>query len=125
MRRIHRFSTRVIDYAERLSNIADAAEGKRRKDKKSRWFVLPAAGAAVYAVARSDFVSRRAVGVAHEARTLASELPDDLMARVQQTSAGTTSAGNGRRQSSSSRRKTAGRSRRTASSSRTKSRAAR
>ena len=125
MQRIHRFSTRVIDYAERLSNMADAAEGKRRKGKKSRWFVLPAAGAAVYAVARSDFVSRRALGVARDAKALASELPDDLMARVQQTSAGTTSAGNGRRQSSSSRRKTGGRSRRTASSSRPKSRAAR
>ena len=124
MQGIHRFSTRVIDYAERLSNMADAAEGKRRKGKKSRWFVLPAAGAAVYAVARSDFVSRRARGIAHDAKTLASELPDDLMARVQ-ASAGTTSAGNGRRQSSSSRRKTGGRSRRPASSSRTKSRAAR
>lgn len=123
---IHTFSARVIDYAERLSRIADAAEGKRPQEGgRTRWIVLPATGAALYALVKSDFFSRRAKGVAREAKTLASELPDELMGRVQEAS-GTASGGNGASRSrstsgSSSRRSTSSRSRAGTSSSRKKS----
>ena len=86
MASIQKLSTQVIDYAERLSGMADAAEGKRQQDngKVTRWVLLPASGAALYALIRSDFFSRGAKGVVDEAKTRASELPDDLMTRVRQ-----------------------------------------
>ena len=86
---VQKFSARVIDYAERLSDMADAAEGKRHHGvgKTTRWMVLPAAGAALYAVARSDRVSRQAKGVLSDAKSRAAELPDDLMGRVRQSTA--------------------------------------
>jgi hypothetical protein len=119
MSAIHKFSEHVIDYAERLSNVADAAEGKRRRNSTDgaarRWILLPATGAALYAVARSDFFARRARGVMDEAKSFAAELPDDLMARVQHTTGSSTSAaktsrrrssnGSGRRAASNRRRR--------------------
>jgi hypothetical protein len=113
---IQRLSSHVIDYAERLSNMADAAEGKHRHSggTMGRWVVLPATGAALYALVQSDFFSRRAKGVVDEAKTRASELPDELVARVRQTTARTSSqSGSGQRSSvsSSSRRKAAPRKR--------------
>ncbi len=97
MAAIQRFSTRVIDYAERLSGMADAAEGKRprRGGVVRSLIVLPASGAALYALVRSDFVSRQARDVIDEAKTRASELPDDLMSRVRETVEEPSSAGNG------------------------------
>ena len=98
---IQEFSEQVTDYAERLSNMADAAEGKRPRGGMTRWVLLPAAGAAVYALVRSDAFSRQAKGVVDEAKTRASELPDDLVARVRQTqgsqssSSQSSSSGNG------------------------------
>lgn len=91
---IHRLSSRVIDYAERLADMADAAEGKHRHrgGGTTRWLLLPASGAALYALMRSDAFSRPAKEVVDEAKTRASELPDELVARVRQT-AGRTSAG--------------------------------
>lgn len=47
MSRIHTFSSHVIDYAERLSEMADAAEGKRRGNRGRDLVVLPAVGAAI------------------------------------------------------------------------------
>jgi hypothetical protein len=87
MASIQKFSSQVIDYADRLSGMADAAEGKHHQTggKMTRWFLLPASGAAVYALVRSDFFSRRARVVVDEAKTRASELPDDLMARVRES----------------------------------------
>jgi hypothetical protein len=83
---IHQISEQVIDYAERAADVADAAKGKGRSNAVgTRWLVLPAAGAALYALIRSDFVSRSAKAVAGEAKTRASELPDDLMKTVRQT----------------------------------------
>lgn len=83
---IHQISKQVIDYAERAADVADAAKGKGRSNAVgTRWLVLPAAGAALYALVRSDFVSRSAKAVAGEAKTRASELPDDLMKTVRQT----------------------------------------
>jgi hypothetical protein len=121
---IHRFSDRVVEYAERLSDVADAAEGKRRRERRaSRRLVLPAAGAAAYALVKSDFFSRQAKRAFGEARSLAAELPDDLMTRVQQTTGGATSTGNGSSRRSSTRRKsTSSSTRRASGSSRSKTR---
>ena len=88
---IHRFSDTVIDLAERLSNVADAAAGNPTTNgrngaaaKTTRWFLLPAAGAALYAFGKSDFFTRQARGVVDEAKTRAADLPNDLMKRVRQ-----------------------------------------
>jgi hypothetical protein len=99
---IYRFSERVIDLAERLENVADAAKGKgnRKGSLDTRWLLLPAAGAGLYALATSGSFSR-------QAKARATDLPEDLLGRIQQTSrkSTSTSGGQGRRQSSS-RRKT-------------------
>jgi hypothetical protein len=85
---VQAFAQRVIDLAERLSDVADAATGKRRRHPSAvtRWLVLPATGAGLYALAKSDFLSQQAKIVVEEARTLASELPDDLVTSVRQAS---------------------------------------
>ncbi len=102
MASIQRLSSHVVDYAERVAMMADAAEGKgRNRGRATRWLLLPASGAALYALVRSDSFSRQAREVVDEAKTRATELPDDLMARVRQTN-GRTSSGNG----ASSRRAT-------------------
>jgi hypothetical protein len=112
----------MIDYCERLSKMADAAEGKQASGKVRRWVLLPAAGASLYALVRSDFFSRQAKEVVDEARSRAAELPDDLMTRVQQATNGSGRRTQSARRSStaSSRSKRAstaksGRSRRTSS----------
>jgi len=106
---IYRFSERVIDLAERLEDVADAAKGKgnRKGSLGTRWLLLPAAGAGLYALATSGSFSRQAKGVMNQAKTRATDLPDELLGRIQQTSrkSTNTSGGQGRRQSSS-RRKT-------------------
>jgi len=107
---VHSFSDRVIDLAERLQDVADAAEGKgnrRSGGPGARWLLLPAAGAGVYALATSNGVGRRAKGAIEQAKTRASELPDDLMNRVRQTSQSRSNGSTGQGQSrgtSSSRR---------------------
>jgi hypothetical protein len=118
MSRIHSFSSQVIDYAERLSEMADAAEGRRRGNRGRDLVVLPAVGAAIYALAKSDFASRQAKSVVGEARSVAAELQDDLMGRVRQVSATPAAGGNGstRRRSSASRKQTTPRSTRTTKS---------
>ena len=108
---IHRFSAHVIDYAERLSDVADAAQGKhrRRVSGTTRWLFLPASGAALYALLRSDSFSRQAKEVVDEAKTRAAELPEDLVARVRQTAGRTSTAANGspaRRSTAASRKTT-------------------
>ena len=88
---VHKLSEQVIDYAERAANVADAAKGKGKGDGSgARWLILPAAGAALYAFVKSDFFSRGAKVVADEAKSRASDLPDDLMKAVRQTSQTTT-----------------------------------
>jgi hypothetical protein len=111
MTQIHRFSERVIDLAERFEDVADAANGKGRRSggkASTRFIVLPAAGAALYAVAKSEFVARRTKDVVSSARTRASELPDDLLKSVRQTQKAQSSnrSGNQRRNSGSSSGKT-------------------
>jgi hypothetical protein len=106
---VHRFSERVIDLAERMEDVADAAKGKgiRRGSFGTRWLILPAAGAGLYALATRGTIARQAKGVMDQAKTRASELPDDLLGRIRQTSPKSTSrnGGQGRRQTSSARRR--------------------
>jgi hypothetical protein len=82
---IQEFSEKVITYATRLSDVADAAQGRRRSGgSRLRW---TASGVALLALVRSDFFARQAKEVVNEAKTLASDLPDDLMGVVRQTGA--------------------------------------
>jgi hypothetical protein len=82
---IQEFSEKVITYATRLSDVADAAQGRRRsRGGRLRW---TASGVALLALVRSDFFARQAKEVVNEAKTLASDLPDDLMDVVRQTGA--------------------------------------
>jgi hypothetical protein len=119
------FSAAVIDYAERLSNMADAAERKpRRRDElksAARWVLLPAVGAGVYVLARSEYLSRRAKGVVDEAKTRAAEIPEDLMTRVHETTASARSGSNGRRRRSSAARSSGKRAASTSRSARSSS----
>lgn len=115
MAAIQKLSAQMIDYAERLSGMADAAQGKHpRRGAMRRWIALPASGAALYALVRSDFFSRQAKDVIDEAKSRASELPDDLMTRIRET-VEEPSTGNG---SPSSKRSTRARSTRKTGSSR-------
>jgi hypothetical protein len=101
---IHKLSEQVIDYAERAANVSDAAKGKGKGTSVgARWLVLPAAGAALYALVKSEFFSRGAKVVADEAKSRASDLPDDLMKAVRQTPAATTTSGSRSRSTSGSR----------------------
>jgi hypothetical protein len=92
----------VIDYAERLSDVADAAQGKNHSHRHTasakRWLLLPASGAALYALVKSDSFSRQAKDVMDDAKTRAAELPEELIGLVRQTTERSPSR-NGRAQS--------------------------
>jgi hypothetical protein len=106
---IHGFSERVVDLAQRLEDVADAANGKgiRRGSMGTRWLILPAAGAGLYALATNGAFTRRAKDVMDQAKTSASELSDDLLGRVRQTSQSSASrSGSRNRSRSNSGRKT-------------------
>jgi hypothetical protein len=83
----HKFSERVIDVAERTSAVADAAQGKkvRRGGMPARWFLLPAAGAGLYALMTNRSFTRQARSVMNQAKERAADLHEDLVDRVQQT----------------------------------------
>jgi hypothetical protein len=83
----------VIDYAERLSDVADAAQGKNHRQAGSakRWLLLPASGGALYAIVKSDSFSRQAKDVMDDAKTRAAELPEELIGLVRQTTDRSTS----------------------------------
>ena len=69
---MNRFSERLIDVAERFADVVDAAEGKgaRKGGPGARWLVLPAAGAAAYALATSSSsLARKTRGLMQKART--------------------------------------------------------
>jgi hypothetical protein len=84
---VHKLSERVIDMAERTSAVADAAQGKgvRRRGIPTRWVLLPAAGAGLYALMTNRSFTRQAKNVMSQAKERASDLPEDLVDRVQQT----------------------------------------
>lgn len=103
---VQKFSSNVIDYAERLSTMADAAEGKKPRTGASRWLLLPASGAALYALVKSETFSKQAKGVVKGAKARAADLPDDLFSRVRETTqraASQRGSGNGAGTRSSSR----------------------
>ena len=110
---VHKFSAYVIDLAERLDGMADAAKGKGtgRGGLRARWLVLPAAGAGLYALATSGSLSRQAKEVMNQAKTRASELPEDLVGRVRETSpkSGSGSGSQTRRRTSTGRKRTTAR----------------
>jgi hypothetical protein len=106
---IYKFSEHVIDLAERLEDVADAAQGKGRRKGGSgtRWLILPAAGAGLYALATSGTFSRQAKDVMGHAKARATDLPDDLLGRIRQSSRKSTSrSGAQSKRQSNTRRKT-------------------
>src|SRR4029450_11116062 len=95
---VHKLSERVIDLAERTSAVADAAQGKRvRRGAPTRWFLLPAAGAGLYALMTNRSFTRQAKNVMNQAKERASDLPEDLVDRVQQTTGHKSSSSSGSR----------------------------
>jgi hypothetical protein len=109
MANVHKLSERMIDMARRFEDVVDAAGGKGNRGSGgigTKWLLLPAAGAGLYALMTSNSVGRHAKGVLDQAKNRAAELPDDLMNRVRQTSQtqGTRSNGGTTRRSSSPRR---------------------
>ena len=84
---VHRFSERVIDLAERTSAVADAAQGKGIHTRRPSvsWLVLPAVGAGLYALMTNRSFTRQAKGMMDQAKERASDLPEELVDRVQQT----------------------------------------
>jgi hypothetical protein len=104
---VHKFSERVIDLAERLEDIADAAAGKGARSGRSgaRWLLLPSVGAGVYALVTNKTFGRQAMGVLDEAKKRASELPEDLLNRARATTQRQPSRSSNRRQNGSQRRR--------------------
>lgn len=107
---VNKFSERMIDLAERFADVVDAAQGNgaRKAGPGARWLVLPAAGAAVYALATSGSgLARQTRGLMRKAKDRATDLPDaDLYNRVKEV----TGVGEERSSTSSPRRKTTSRS---------------
>lgn len=94
---MNRFADRVIDFAERFADVTDAAQGKgARKRTGVRWLVLPAAGAGLYALGASGSFTRQAKNVVNQAKARASDLPDELLNRVQRATGTDDRAKNGR-----------------------------
>jgi hypothetical protein len=105
----HTLSERMIEVARRFEDVVDAAEGKGNRGSSgigTKWLLLPAAGAGLYALMTSNSVGRHAKGVLNEAKSRAAELPEDLMGRVRQTSQAQSSRSNGTTRRTSAARKT-------------------
>jgi hypothetical protein len=83
---IYKFSDRVVDMGERLADVADAVQGKGNRKERggSRWLLLPVAGAGLFALGASASFTRQAKSVFNQAKERASDLPEDLVDRVQQ-----------------------------------------
>jgi hypothetical protein len=105
----------VIDYAERLSDVADAAQGKnhQRAGSTTRWLMLPASGAALYALIKSESFSRQAKDVIDDAKTRAAELPEELIGLVRQTTERSSTQSGSTQSRPATRKKTATRRRST------------
>jgi hypothetical protein len=85
---VHELTERLIDLAERMEDVADAAAGKRRRHPRgaTQLLLLPAAGAGLYALAKSEFFGQQAKTIVDEAKAVASDLPSDLMNTARQAS---------------------------------------
>lgn len=102
---IHKFSRQVIDLAERLEDVTDAAQGRgRRAGGGGRWLLLPAVGAGLYALGTSNAFGRRAKDVVDHAKARAAELPDELLNSVRESSQATSSGTTSRRSNGSQRK---------------------
>ena len=97
-----KLSEQMVDLAERFEDVTHAAQGRsRNRGVRARWLVLPAAGAGLYALATSGAFTRQAKSVVTQAKDRASDLPEELLSRVQQANSG---AKDGRRSSRTSAR---------------------
>lgn len=122
---INRLAERMIDVSERFADAVDGAQGRgaRQSGVGARWLILPAAGAAAYALATSSSsVARQTRGLMRRAKDRATDLPDaDLIGRVKEVTGGssttTRSQSQSRRQSPTGRRRTGQRRRRKATTS--------
>ena len=113
-----KISERMIDMARRFEDVVDAAEGKGARGSGgigTKWLLLPAAGAGLYALLTSNSVGRHAKGALDQAKNRAAELPDDLMGRVRQTSQKQSSRSNGSTSRRSSLARTSNSTRKTRS----------
>jgi hypothetical protein len=86
---VNRFSEGLIDMAERFADVVESAQGKgARKGGSSgaKWLVLPAVGAAAYALATSSSgLARGTRKLVSRAKDRAADLPDaDLLGRVKE-----------------------------------------
>jgi len=117
---INKFSEQVIDLAERLANVADAAKGKDTKTMrpKARWVLLPASGAGIYALTTSRGFTRQAKTVVDEAKARASDLPDELVSRVHEATGSANGRSNRPKSTRTSSSRSGGQRRRKASASR-------
>ena len=118
---MNKLSEQLIDVSERFADAVDGAQGRgpRQSGVQARWLILPAAGAAAYALATSSSsLARQTRGLMRRAKDRATDLPDaDLFGRVkevtgsEQRSSGTSRSGGQTRRrrttsQSSRRRKT-------------------
>lgn len=105
---IYKFSDRVVDLGERLADVADAVQGKGHRNGRGgmRWLILPAAGAGLFALGTSRSFTRQAKNVFDQAKERASDLPEDLVGRVQQATSTTPSKKSASRSGSQRGRKT-------------------
>jgi hypothetical protein len=85
---VNRFSESLIDVAERFAYVVDSAQGRgaRKAGLGAKWLILPAAGAAAYALATSSSsVARQTRKLMLRAKDRATDLPDaDLFGRVKE-----------------------------------------
>jgi hypothetical protein len=85
---VNRFSEGLIDVAERFADVVDSAQGNgaRKSGAGVKWLILPAAGAAAYALATSSSgVARQTRKLMLRAKDRATDLPDaDLFGRVKE-----------------------------------------
>jgi hypothetical protein len=116
---VNRFSEQLIDAAERFADVVEAVQGKgtRQGGIDARWLVLPAAGAAAYALTTSSSsAARRTRGLMRRAKDRATDLPDAvLFSRVKEvtglaeeresTSSGRTQSTNARSRSRTTQRR--------------------
>jgi hypothetical protein len=111
MASITKLSEQMVDLAERFADVTDAAQGRgsRSRGVRARWLVLPAAGAGLYALATSGAFTRQAKTVMTQAKDRASDLPEELLSRVQPAGGVTNSSENDRRTSRSTSRRTSSR----------------
>ena len=114
MASIYTFSDGVVDFGKRLADVADAVQGRgnRQGGGGARWLILPAAGAGLYALAKNRTFARQARSVMDQAKERASDLPEDLVGRVQQVTRGTASRRTASSRTGSQRRRKTGSQRR-------------